>query len=198
ISLSTWLRDYLYISLGGNRKGKVRTYINLFLTMLLGGLWHGANWTFILWGAWHGIILAIERFLGVNPEAPASIGRRAITMATTLIAVMIGWVLFRAHNLSAAVDFYAGMVGANGIGISDNYSWQIKGNSLTALACGIALTFAQPYFNKKREPVTLSKGSVAMKTIPSLAYQLAVAALFIVAVSRLIAMSYSPFLYFQF
>jgi D-alanyl-lipoteichoic acid acyltransferase DltB (MBOAT superfamily) len=62
ISLSTWLRDYLYISLGGNRKGKVRTYINLCLTMLLGGLWHGASWNFVIWGGFHGIALAAQKF----------------------------------------------------------------------------------------------------------------------------------------
>ena len=62
ISLSTWLRDYLYISLGGNRKGKARTYINLCLTMLLGGLWHGASWNFVIWGGFHGIALASQKF----------------------------------------------------------------------------------------------------------------------------------------
>src|SRR3546814_16256618 len=66
MSLSSWLRDYLYISLGGNRGGTAKTYRNLFLTMLLGGPWHGANWTFLLWGAWHGLILCIERVLGVK------------------------------------------------------------------------------------------------------------------------------------
>ncbi len=198
ISLSTWLRDYLYISLGGNRKGKFRTYINLFLTMLLGGLWHGANWTFILWGAWHGVILAIERFLGVNPDAPASLGKRAITMTATLIAVMIGWVLFRAPDLGTAIDFYAGMGGANGVAISDDYRWQIKGIALLALAGGIGLVFVQPWFNARREAVVLSKGSMAMKTNPALVYQLIVGGLFLIAVTRLIAMSYSPFLYFQF
>src|SRR5690606_18265862 len=65
ISLSTWLRDYLYISLGGNRKGNMRTYINLMLTMLLGGLWHGASWRFVIWGAWHGLALAVERFFNL-------------------------------------------------------------------------------------------------------------------------------------
>jgi len=65
ISLSTWLRDYLYIPLGGNRKGKSRTYINLMLTMLLGGLWHGAAWRFVIWGGWHGLVLALERFFQI-------------------------------------------------------------------------------------------------------------------------------------
>ena len=74
MSLSNWLREYLYIALGGNRKGTVRTYVNLFLTMLLGGLWHGANWTFVLWGAWHGGILALER-LGEDPETDPFLAR---------------------------------------------------------------------------------------------------------------------------
>lgn len=66
ISLSTWLRDYLYLQLGGNRKGRVRTYVNLIVTMVLGGFWHGANWTFLLWGAWHGGLMALERAMGVK------------------------------------------------------------------------------------------------------------------------------------
>lgn len=104
ISLSSWLRDYVYIPLGGNRRGRVRTYINLMLTMLVGGLWHGANWTFVVWGAYHGLLLAIERAAGVSRvreqgwsifDAPRS--------ALTLLMVCIGWVFFRATSLSQAV-----------------------------------------------------------------------------------------------
>ncbi|MDB5477781.1 MAG: poly(beta-D-mannuronate) O-acetylase [Alphaproteobacteria bacterium] len=198
ISLSTWLRDYLYIPLGGNRKGAGRTYFNLFLTMLLGGLWHGANWTFILWGAWHGAFLALERLAGVNPDAPVSLPRRMLTMSGTLLAVMIGWVLFRAVNLEAATAFYKGMGGMNALGLSDDLGWQIKGISLVALSAGGFLVFALPFFSKYRTPVTLSKGSVAMQTHAPIWFQGAVAAFFLIAVTRLIAMSYSPFLYFQF
>src|SRR5256885_12487742 len=68
MSLSSWLRDYLYIPLGGNRQGRARTYVNLMLTMLLGGLWHGANWTFVVWGGIHGAGLAVERFLTGGSE----------------------------------------------------------------------------------------------------------------------------------
>ena len=198
ISLSTWLRDYLYIPLGGSRKGKVRTYINLFLTMLLGGLWHGAAWTFVLWGAWHGVILAIERLFGVDPSKPAGISRRLITMSLTLIAVMIGWVLFRAPDLETAVDFYTAMAGFNGLGFSDAFAWQVKGVHLMAMGLGIFLIFTMPYFERHRTPVTLSKGSIAMQANPNLTMQLVVCGLFLIAVTRLVAMSYSPFLYFQF
>ncbi len=99
ISLSSWLRDYLYIPLGGNRKGRLKTYRNLLITMLLGGLWHGANWTFIAWGAYHGLLLAIERMFGVGRNADRS---RLILVLPRIVLtfglVCIGWVFFRAQS----------------------------------------------------------------------------------------------------
>jgi D-alanyl-lipoteichoic acid acyltransferase DltB (MBOAT superfamily) len=97
ISLSTWLRDYLYIPLGGNRRGPGRTALNLFLTMVLGGLWHGAAWNFVLWGAWHGVLLGLHR--AYDAALPA--GRRmptALAWALTTLAVFIGWFFFRARS----------------------------------------------------------------------------------------------------
>ncbi len=107
ISLSTWLRDYLYISLGGNRRGRARTYVNLFLTMLLGGLWHGANWTFVAWGALHGVALAGTRAYGAwfppRPSAePSSPWRRALGVFLTFHLVCVGWVLFRSDSFQKA------------------------------------------------------------------------------------------------
>lgn len=101
ISLSTWLRDYLYIPLGGNRKGPRRTYINLVLTMLLGGLWHGASWTFVWWGAFHGALLAVHRFIrgeGSGDRALSGVGVlwRRVAM---FHAVCFGWLLFRAASM---------------------------------------------------------------------------------------------------
>ncbi|MFN9296540.1 MAG: MBOAT family O-acyltransferase [Acidobacteriota bacterium] len=92
ISLSSWLRDYLYIPLGGNRHGRARTYLNLMLTMLLGGLWHGASFNFILWGGWHGLLLAFER--ATSLDAP-----RWYRIPLTFLLVLHGWVLFRAPSL---------------------------------------------------------------------------------------------------
>lgn len=106
ISLSTWLRDYLYITLGGNRRGTLITYRNLFLTMLLGGLWHGANITYIVWGAWHGMWLAIEKALGIN-TTPRSLN--PIRWALTFLLVIMGWVIFRAENLHVAGRMYGAM-----------------------------------------------------------------------------------------
>jgi alginate O-acetyltransferase complex protein AlgI len=103
ISLSTWLRDYLYIPLGGSRRGNARTYVNLMLTMLLGGLWHGANWTFIVWGALHGVWLVIERFFteALNFSFPQRLGTWA-SRTVTLMIVGIAWIFFRANHVSDA------------------------------------------------------------------------------------------------
>jgi alginate O-acetyltransferase complex protein AlgI len=100
ISLSTWLRDYLYIPLGGNRNGELATYRNLMLTMLLGGLWHGASWTFVAWGLLHGSLLAAHRFLGglgIAPRLPRTIG-----VVITFFCVCVGWVFFRAQTFEDA------------------------------------------------------------------------------------------------
>jgi len=111
ISLSTWLRDYLYISLGGNRLGKVRTYINLMLTMLLGGLWHGANWTFVVWGGIHGAGLAIERFFarGREVEDSASFFGRLARRIFIFHLVCLAWIFFRTPTLHDAWEQIAGL-----------------------------------------------------------------------------------------
>jgi alginate O-acetyltransferase complex protein AlgI len=103
ISLSTWLRDYLYIPLGGNRFGALRTYVALSLTMLIGGLWHGAAWTFVVWGGLHGLYLIIERLLRpvlvkLAPYSPM----RFLGYAVTLLCVMVAWIFFRAANFESA------------------------------------------------------------------------------------------------
>lgn len=114
ISLSSWLRDYLYIPLGGNRKGEGRTYLNLMTTMLLGGLWHGANWTFVIWGGLHGIYLAVERWLKnvtAGRKLPTGIAFKLLLGLITYALVNISWVLFRAESLSAAMAMLGSMAG---------------------------------------------------------------------------------------
>jgi D-alanyl-lipoteichoic acid acyltransferase DltB (MBOAT superfamily) len=98
ISLSTWLRDYLYIPLGGNRRGQWLTYRNLLLTMLLGGLWHGASWNFVVWGGYHGALLAVERLCGVRERRRWSLVD-PLRAAFTLALASIGWIFFRAQTL---------------------------------------------------------------------------------------------------
>ncbi|MBS33937.1 MAG: membrane-bound O-acyltransferase family protein [Verrucomicrobiales bacterium] len=114
ISLSGWLRDYLYIPLGGNRKGPRRTQVNLLLTMLLGGLWHGAAWRFVVWGGVHGLYLVVERWLRRLFSRDTQQTRPAVTVAAglaTFIAVSLTWVLFRAETFSGAVDLYKALLG---------------------------------------------------------------------------------------
>jgi D-alanyl-lipoteichoic acid acyltransferase DltB (MBOAT superfamily) len=114
ISLSTWLRDYLYIPLGGGRNGKWRTYRNIALTMLIGGLWHGASWMFVLWGALHGLFLIVERWL--KPRAVQDAGepgrRIGMTLLTCLL-VTLAWIPFRASSPSAAGAIWAGLFRSN-------------------------------------------------------------------------------------
>jgi alginate O-acetyltransferase complex protein AlgI len=102
ISLSSWLRDYLYISLGGNRLGRFREHLNLLLTMLLGGLWHGANVTFLLWGGLHGSYLVVERLVGGGAPAPRGLVRHIVRSFVVFHLVCFSWILFRAPNVSTA------------------------------------------------------------------------------------------------
>ena len=107
ISLSSWLRDYLYISLGGNQRGKARTYINLTLTMLLGGLWHGASWTFVVWGAFHGILLVVFRLAGSPRENSKALPswRRFVGCAAFFPLTCFGWLIFRADSFPQLASF---------------------------------------------------------------------------------------------
>jgi alginate O-acetyltransferase complex protein AlgI len=110
VSLSSWLRDYLYLPLGGARKGEFRTYLNLMVVMLLGGLWHGANWTFVVWGGLNGVFLAVERVCGLR-DAPAGFFARHVRALITLTMIAAARVFFRAPDFGAATEVLRGMVG---------------------------------------------------------------------------------------
>ena len=182
ISLSSWLRDYLYIPLGGNRRGPVRTYINLFVTMLLGGLWHGASWTFMLWGAYHGALLALERMncrKGVGWRWPHS-----LQVGFTFVLVMFGWVLFRATTLEGVARMLQGLLGVNGWG--EAYPFRQSGllNWILLILCA-ALVFA-------------SKNTWEIPWRPSGRLIVGMVLLFVVCVAVFLVNTSSPFLYFQF
>ncbi|MFT6197624.1 MAG: D-alanyl-lipoteichoic acid acyltransferase DltB (MBOAT superfamily) [Nonlabens sp.] len=115
ISLSSWLRDYLYISLGGNRKGRLRTYFNLFITMLLGGLWHGASWKFVLWGAMHGTVLAVEKAFNIPQLTSKNVTLKITAGIVTFHFVAFCWIFFRALDFSNALNviFNIGMLDWN-------------------------------------------------------------------------------------
>ena len=142
ITLSTWLRDYLYVPLGGNRKGPLRTYVNLMLTMLLGGLWHGAAWTFVIWGGYHGMLLALHRAI----PWPAWTGRAflaPIRVTCTFLLVCVGWVFFRAPSLESAGTILARMFSAAaGITIAPSVSALVSVILGAVLVAHLVGTFA--------------------------------------------------------
>lgn len=191
ISLSTWLKDYLYIPLGGNRCSKVRTYLNLFLTMVLGGLWHGANWTFVIWGAWHGAILALERYFNIASKVDQ---KRLITqtlhMVLTLTLVMVGWVFFRAENINHALAMLEAMFIQQDWSISDQFAWQLSGIATLFLGIGWCLVFIVPPLERTKKIRFRVQHHISMQVLTII--------FFVIAVTKLVADTHSPFLYFQF
>jgi len=144
MTLSRWLRDYVYISLGGNRKGTLITYRNLMLTMLIGGLWHGAGWTFVVWGGIHGIGLAVERWRRDRPsyvEPADTLQRRIALRLITFNIVCLAWVFFRADSFAAASDMLTGLFTSWG-----QPSPLITGGVLLAIAVGIASQYLPARF----------------------------------------------------
>jgi alginate O-acetyltransferase complex protein AlgI len=190
MSLSAWLRDYLYIPLGGNRKGTVRTYIHLFLTMFLGGVWHGAGWTFLFWGAWHGAFLAIERMLGGRSVEPYP---RYVALPLTLLLVIIGWVAFRAPDMGVAVTMWYAMFFDARAFLSDGFGWQVSTLQLFALCAAMVWAGVLPHFKR-----TSLSAQTQWAAGAGVRMQVCVMVVFVVAVAKAAAQSYSPFLYFQF
>ena len=193
MSLSTWLRDYLYVPLGGNRHGGRRTYRNLALVMLLGGLWHGANWNFVIWGAIHGSMLGAERAIGKNPfyrGAP-----RVLRVLFTFAVVLITWVFFKAgmmdtgdnSSLGVALAYVADMFGAGGnsaaahlvgSGLYDRYHLIVFG------VCAFIVWGCRQSWDHARHVG-------ALKAV-------ALAALFVWSVAVMFTQTYNPFIYFIF
>ena len=184
ISLSRWLRDYLYIPLGGNRHGESRTYLNLMVVMLLGGLWHGASWNFLIWGGIHGVMLALERVQGKT--SPYWRLPRPVRVAIAFAVVCVAWVFFRAKTLPQALDYLGAMFGQGE---------QSAGNALAAamydpyhlavfgLAAGVVWTAPQSW--EFTRTLTLPRAAFCLG-------MLAVSLLFMWTQTE------NPFLYFQF
>ncbi|WP_020410964.1 MBOAT family O-acyltransferase [Hahella ganghwensis] len=188
ISLSSWLRDYLYIPLGGNRFGTFNTYRNLFLTMLLGGLWHGANWTFVIWGAWHGIWLAIERYLGWGDDRGRFLPFRWIF---TFFLVLMGWVIFRAANVDEALKVYNAMFFSFEWSFSALYVESINSLQIFTLILAYVLIVLLGVRAKYASARDMSATGLRFASVVLLP-------LFALSILKLSAQNYSPFLYFQF
>ena len=182
VSLSTFLRDYLYIPLGGNRKGPIRTYVNLALTMLLGGLWHGAAWTFVVWGAYQGFWLILERRLGKRGlwgSAPY-----AARVAITFVVAMFGWVVFKAATMKDAARVVVAMFGVQPEGADLHQLYLMPIHLVAALAAALVV-WGFPTTQRLLEK-------------PPLWWTLVLQLLFVAALAQLHYKSDVPFLYFQF
>lgn len=149
ITLSRFLRDYLYFPLGGNRKGKTRRYVNLMITMVLGGLWHGAGWTFVFWGFLHGAYLCInnlfrkfrEKVLGHDLKETTKAGMW-LSRIVTFLSVVVAWVFFRAESFDSAVNIVKGMFGANGYAMPEKFirGFGILADYLTTIGVDFEVT----------------------------------------------------------
>jgi alginate O-acetyltransferase complex protein AlgI len=186
ISLSSVLRDYLYFSLGGNRKGPTRTYVNLAVVMLLGGLWHGAKWNFVVWGAFHGVLLAGERWRG--KRSPYHTLPRALRIALTFLLMLFSWVLFRAEDLTAALRYFGAMFGlANTTSASALLAADVYAPFYLVVMALCALLVWQR--------VQAHEWSLQPQTWPRLVLLLP---LFGFALLVMFSQAFNPFLYFQF
>ncbi len=184
ISLSSWLRDYLYIPLGGNRKGTLMTYRNLMITMLLGGLWHGAGWNFVIWGALHGGALALHRVVGgVDDKAPLRI-RDIPRILLTLVFVAFAWIFFRAENLDQALIIVEHASWIRYSGIDPNFEF------LTVLCAGVFVLLTDIWQRLELEQ------KIARGEAPALAG--ALVGLAVVVVTIFSGGDSAPFIYFQF
>jgi alginate O-acetyltransferase complex protein AlgI len=225
MTLSRFLREYLYITLGGNRKGPTRRHINLILTMLLGGLWHGAGWTFVLWGGLHGAYLTINHFWrGLRPSAwDRSRVYKCAAWLLTFLAVLIAWVPFRAVSMDASTRILQGMAGMNGVALPNAIAGRLGGLAETLsnlgvrfsseggsrfvlawiwivalLAIAIAAPNTQQIMGKYRPTFDFNPVNAARRLAwrPSKSWSFAIAT---VSVAGILAVSrVSPFLYFQF
>jgi alginate O-acetyltransferase complex protein AlgI len=182
ISLSSWLRDYLYVSLGGSRNGLKRLCFALAATMLLGGLWHGASWNFVIWGALHGSVLAAERLWREFRPAGAPHASRWLGVLVTFHIVLLGWIFFRAASFADALAFLGGLGGGGGAVM------------LTPLLLSLILLGLSFHFLPRP---TLQQAALRMRALPAPALGAAIGA-FILVVDAMRPEGVAPFIYYQF
>lgn len=185
MSLSRWLRDYLYLPLGGNRRGRSRTYVNLLVVMLLGGLWHGAAWNFVVWGAFHGLLLAVERARG-KEEAWKGVPA-PLRVAATFVLVLVSWVFFRAADLGAALRYLGDMTGLAATSPAAGLLSELVFRPYylgTVLIAGVVVWAAPQTWDITRR-LTFSKALLFL-------------GLFWLAVVMMESQGYNPFIYFIF
>jgi D-alanyl-lipoteichoic acid acyltransferase DltB (MBOAT superfamily) len=214
ITLSRFLMTYLYIPLGGSRRGEIRTLINLFLTMLIGGLWHGAGWTFVLWGAWHGGFLVLHRIWLKIADVPllriVAVPIRLFAVPLTFLLVTVGWVLFRAENVAVAWTLFQSMAGLHGFAFSAEasllpsaFAWKRCLELLVALSAIVwfaptTQTFVKEILPDEAHREKLDPLTLRLMWKPHALYALAFTALALVSVTNLFLAQDRAFIYFQF
>ena len=190
ITLSNFFRDYLYIPLGGNRLGAVRTYVNLMIVFVLCGMWHGANWTFITWGIFHGALLIVERIVGFRGSE--SVSNIFLRRVSTLLLVMIGWVFFRAEDFEQALGFLSVMFNPVNSGVSPELITVLNNrNIFFLLIASIVLFLPRDFsgfkvFQVEKGPLIASVQVCILITVV------------LYSVALIVSGSYNPFIYFQF
>lgn len=199
ISLSAWFRDYVYIPLGGNRRGAASMYVNLVTVFFLCGLWHGASWTFVVWGIFHGAFLVIER-VGLNAWLTSM--PRACRHAYLVLVVMIGWVFFRADTLAGAIAMLRAMAGLSP-GLPTIYAahWYLTPELL--LACAVGIIGSMPVVPMaarwlSRDGDALAGWRARLDWLPSAATTLMLFLLLTASLMLMAARTYNPFIYFRF
>jgi alginate O-acetyltransferase complex protein AlgI len=190
MTLSRWFRDYVYIPLGGNRGSERATYRNLTVVFLLTGLWHGAAWTFVLWGAYHGAWLAIERRGGWR-EPAERVGAAALRRASTFLIVLIGWVLFRAGTPGVAADYYRAMVDLHG-GMTPQVDAALTNRAGVTLALASLIVLAPA---REAGGLWLAR---AHSLVPAVARTATLGLVLPLSLAYALAGNFSPFLYIRF
>ena len=194
ISLGSWFRDYVYFPLGGSRVGKWRMLANLAVVWLLTGIWHGANWTFILWGVLYGVLISFEKLADLPRHVENSRILRSICQPLTLLAVLAGWVLFRSPSLSSAGMYFKAMLGGGTkIPIAGRDAFEF-GEIFVVLVCGILCSTPFP----SRVACWLGRRCPAGDLLTTIGGWTCQLALFLASVSFLIMRAHNPFIYFNF
>ncbi|HEX7414490.1 MAG TPA: MBOAT family O-acyltransferase, partial [Bacteroidia bacterium] len=187
ISLSRWMRDYLYIPLGGNKVSGIRLYFNLWVVFLISGLWHGAEWNFILWGAYHGFFLAIERLFLLKITAKIGTFFRVLF---TFFTVLMGWVLFRANSIGQALNFLHKM-----------FSFSFKEfyfstHLISILSLAVVLSFIPLFYKKQKMESTNVPRTISFKYT---SFNILIIILFmILCIGEITSSDFNPFIYFKF
>ena len=190
ISLSSWFRDYLYIPLGGNRKGKLRTGLNKCIVFFCTGLWHGASWNFVLWGLWHGLFMILEGFLPKGGKL-----RRILGHAYTLLIVLLGFVLFRADTLSDAGLVFAKMFSGTEITLQSTALLRSILTPYNLFILSLSVVFSLPLLPRVKRFAGGSGMAPALLRIGSYGVS---AALFALCIMNLAGSQFNPFIYFRF